>query len=313
LDFRSITDHNVVGGWEALNSPSVMPIIRGVEVTLDSGHFNVLGLTERPSWIEELTPISPEKRWTSAYSRVNELMRECAEAGLLVSINHPLLEPWAWLNMDTLLESVTCLEIWNDPTWPDNAVANPQAVALWTQWLNAGHRIAAIGGTDYHYPVTEEGDYDPRLSLPRTYVYADNLSADAILEGVRKRRAYVTMGPTLAFHASWDGLMLGIGDDLGGASGDVLFQARAEGAPAGATLRLCKDGEPVANQACVEGVTELRRVVRADPEEPAWFHCDVLDGEGRFLAISNPIFSGPVPEPQTLTYGENGFSGLTRR
>jgi hypothetical protein len=306
LDFLSITDHNVVGGWEALASPLPLPVIRGVEVTLASGHFNVLGLTERPSWIDELTPVSPERQWTADYPAVNELMQTCVEAGWLVSINHPLLEPWAWLNMDTLLERVVCLEIWNDPTWPDNATANPQAVALWTEWLNAGHRITAIGGTDYHYPVTEEGDYDPRLSLPRTYVYADSLSADAILEGVRKRRAYVTMGPTLAFHAEWEGTTRGIGDDLGAASGDVNFQTRMAG-DGDAVLQLCKNGKPVASQRAVEGVAELRHVVSADPEEPAWFHCHVLDGEGRFLAVSNPIFSGPVLEPQMLTYGESNF------
>ena len=118
-----------------------------------------------------------------------------------IEINHPLLTPWEWRDADTMLDHLDALEIWNDPTWPDNAWANPGAVDYWTRLLNAGYRITALDGA----VLAEERD----------------------------------------------------------AAGRAQVQWR--------------------NQ--------------IDPDEPAWFRCGALDADDRFLAVSNPIFTGPRQTP----------------
>ena len=107
-----------------------------------------------------------------------------------------------------MLDHLDALEIWNDPTWPDNAWANPGAVDYWTRLLNAGYRITALDGA----VLAEERD----------------------------------------------------------AAGRAQVQWR--------------------NQ--------------IDPDEPAWFRCDALDADDRFLAVSNPIFTGSRQTPCPRTFGE---------
>lgn len=157
-------------------------------------------------------------------------MRRTAGQGLLNSINHPLLHPWKWLDAQTDLRQVQCVEVWNDPSWADNATANPAAVALWTDWLNAGHRITAIGGSDFHRLRPAPGQTKPpeRLGLPRTWVYAEALSGAAILAALRQSRAYVSMGPQVSFRAQAGGKTVDIGAEIGKLDGEIEFAAAAQ-------------------------------------------------------------------------------------
>ncbi|MFQ5577974.1 MAG: hypothetical protein ACE5G8_13405 [Anaerolineae bacterium] len=41
-----------------------------------------------------------------------------------------------------------------------------------------------------------------------------------------------------------------------------------------------------------------------------WFRLDVRDAEGRILAVTNPIFTGPRLQPAPVTYGDF-VAGLT--
>ena len=214
LDFVSITDHNTVAAHAAIAS-SPLPIIRGLEMTLKIGHFNVFGVDDWPDWLDEMLPEKNKHRMEVDWQDANGMMARCKAEGWLISINHPLLPPWDWKHPDTQLGYLDAIEIWNDPTWSDNAWANPAAVDYWSRLLNDGYRITALGGTDYHYPETKPGSYKPRISLPRTTVYAENLSAAAILQAVRQRRAYVSMGDTkLTFAAHHKGQAYTIGADL---------------------------------------------------------------------------------------------------
>ena len=161
LDFVSITDHNTIAAHAVIAS-SPLPIIRGMEMTLKIGHFNVFGVDDWPGWLDEMLPDENKHRMEVDWQDANAMMARCKAEGWLVSINHPLLPPWDWKHPDTLLGYLDALEIWNDPTWPDNAWADPAAVDYWTRLLNDGYRITALGGTDYHYPETKPGAYKPR-------------------------------------------------------------------------------------------------------------------------------------------------------
>ena len=189
LDFLAITDHNTIDAFREVSQEPDLLIIPGLEVTLTEGHFNVFGISGWLDWMEPICVGQITTSLTGQFRTTTDLIRHIAATGLLTSMNHPLLKPWEWRDETTDLRFLNCLEIWNDPSWPDNVQANPRAVALWTDSLNAGYRLTGIGGSDYHRPAPRPGENKPaeRLGLPCTYVYASELSTPAILAGLRQR------------------------------------------------------------------------------------------------------------------------------
>jgi hypothetical protein len=305
LDFLTITDHNTLSAYPNFGPQDDLCIIPGIEVTYAAGHYNVFGVNQPAAWQEYVTNGPTVIRHGEANIDPDEVLAQSAHAGLLNSINHPLLPPWAWLLPETDLRDIHCLEIWNDPSWPDNRIGNPLAVEMWTRWLNAGHRITAIGGSDYHRPVNKAGDNKPpdRLGSPRTYVYAEELSGAAILAALRRRQAYVSMGPRVEFSALHNGISYRIGADMGMQSGTVELTGQVTSCGRG-VARLLSNGKIVQEILLNDEPAILTAGVELDPATPAWFRFDVLDGNGLMLAITNPIFAGPTPTPTLNTYGD---------
>lgn len=306
MDFLTITDHNTLAAYPHFGTPDDLCIIPGLEVTYAAGHYNVFGLAQPAPWQQHVTQGPIVINHAEAQLDPDELLAQSTAAGLLNSINHPLLPPWAWLMPETDLRDIHCLEIWNDPSWPDNRVGNPLAVELWTRWLNAGHRITAIGGSDFHRPVNKPGTRKPpdRLGLPRTFVYANELSGAAILDGLRRRQVYVSMGARVEFRAQHNGNMYPIGADLGAQSGVVELLGEVASTGRSGVARLIHNGD-ILTEVLLDGdAATLRATVELDPSTPAWFRLDVLDGNGLMLAITNPIFAGPAPAPSLNTYGD---------
>lgn len=306
LDFFAITDHNAIGAYGEFGQAGLL-VIPGVEATYKRGHWNIFGLTEDGEWLRQICrPLSDAPRADDPYPTVNDLLRQTASLGLLNSINHPLLAPWAWEFPETDLRYVHCLEIWNDPSWPDNERDNPRALILWTRMLNAGWRLTALGGSDYHRPHPPAGQNKPdeRLGVPSTYVYAENLSGAAILAAVRARRAYVSMGPRLAFTARLDGVTYDLGADLGEVSGELILSAAVTDCAVPARAQLVRNGEPLAEAEVKSGNAALSVTLSTHAGERAWFRFDVYDHSGRMLGVTNPIFIGPPAQPAPATFGE---------
>jgi hypothetical protein len=306
LDFFAITDHNTIGAYTEFGEVTDIVIIPGLEVTLEIGHYNVFGIEGGLDWLPDVCVWpAPVPYQAGRYKTPSELMRRTAGQGLLNSINHPLLPPWDWLDAETDLRYVHCLEIWNDPSWPDNVRGNPRAVALWTQWLNQGYRITAIGGSDYHRPYPKPGENKPaeRLGLPSTFVYAEELSGAAILAGIRERRAYVSMGPLVTFQAISEGDVHDIGADLGNLAGDIQFRGTVSHKTP-VRVQVLKNGDVVTTEDFKAGSGELSYEDASTGGEPAWYRLDVLDHRGHILAVTNPIFAGPQKKPSVRTYGD---------
>ena len=309
LDFFAITDHNTIGAYPNFGTEPGILIVPGIEVTYRAGHFNVFGIASDEEWlvnVQALEGYRAEFKDGEQFADVNALLGETRRLGLLNSINHPWLEPWAWEFAHADLGLVDCLEIWNDPSWPDNRLANPRAVALWTAALNAGYRIAAIGGSDYHRPEPEPGQQKPpeRLGQPSTYVLAEELSGQAVLDGVRKRRAYVSVGPNVAFNGFWGDESLEIGDEHAGYSGGLTLCATVSACEAAGKAQIVRDGEPIAEQAIGPRDTVVACRADIDPAQPSWFRLDVTSADGSLLAVTNPIFIGAWPAPQMKTFYE---------
>lgn len=311
LHFFSMTDHNNTYSHEKFPPHEDMLILPGIEVTLAYGHFNVFGLADgpEPEWMNSLPKTFEDYEAHMESGRTQytstQLMEITAASGLYNSINHPLLHPWAWLDHETDLRHVHFLEIWNDPSWPDNDQMNPAAVEMWTRWLNDGHRHTAIGGSDFHTPFpSETPDGHPvgrhHLSKPTTYVYAEALSGRAILDGLLQRHAYMTMEPEITFTASADNKTYIIGDEITTANGRVAFQSTVTG-NGRLTLQLISNGDILIQSTREDSVSlEYETPILSN----AWFRIDVRNTDNQLIAVTNPIFYRPPQTPRSFRYGD---------
>ncbi|MBK5107616.1 MAG: CehA/McbA family metallohydrolase, partial [Anaerolineales bacterium] len=280
-----------IRGLQGLEPNLNFPVIPGIEITLDKGHFNVFGIGESHQWVEDIGISTEEVPLPPRYTTVNQLLERTAQAGLLNSINHPLLHPWSWRYPGTDLSFIHCVELWNDLYWPGNVYANPKTVNLWTKWLNAGYQVTAIGGSDYHYlPKPDQQLYGERLNQPTTHVYAEQLSAPAILEGLRRRRVYVSKGPKLEFQAQVDGNIYYLGDDLGKQTGNLEIGIVINDGPERIIAQVVKNGEIISNEQIMVPDTTIEFSYQVESAEPAWYRVEVLDLNWELLTITNPIF-----------------------
>ena len=310
MDFFAITDHN---HWTFPEFDRTdVTVIAGVEVTMEYGHFNVFsedGL--EPEWMAQLPRPWALRDDSTPPGASEELLAAVAASGLRASINHPMQFPWEWMDDATPLASLQYLEIWNDPTWPENKLANPAALDMWTRWLNAGSRVTALGGSDFHTPDTNErfdGRMVPghRVGVPCTYVLSEN-DPSSILEAIDQRRAYVTVGPVVTFEVTSGAEVFGVGADLGALDGPVHVEASAV-APEWLTMQL------VANGVVIDESTSQDRVGISHDVELAgsgWLRVDVRSRDGEFLAVTNPVYYGPCLDSEDLRFG--GFVGETAR
>jgi hypothetical protein len=304
LDFFAITDHNAIGSYTEFGDPEVL-VIPGIEVTFEEGHWNVFGMEDWRDWMENICvghisiPLNPKDKSTT------DLMRRISEQGLLNSINHPLLKPWEWRDGKTDLKYVNCLEIWNDPLWPDNLQANPQAVEFWSACLNAGYRITAIGGSDFHFLPGDTSRFPgERPGLPTTYVWGQALSGEAILDSIRQHKVYVSLGPQVSFQALFNGRQFQIGSDLGAVSGEVELVAEVSGDSQAKQARLVKNGKLLVETKVEGGQGELHCHEKLEADGASWYRLDIIDSQGAYLAISNPIFAGTWNTPKPAAFGD---------
>ena len=184
LDFLAITDHNTVSHWVDVDrtqttSPDVL-LLHGREITTARGHFNVIG--ERRFTDFRLGPERPMK----------QLLTAVAKDAAFVSINHAWLssDEWCagcgWADRDPeTIGHVAGIEVLNGST-PTIAGALP-GWDLWAAFLNCGHHLVAVGGSDVHDPI----DARTGLGRPATVVWASSLSEDALVSGLKSGRVFV--------------------------------------------------------------------------------------------------------------------------
>ncbi|MFN8457044.1 MAG: CehA/McbA family metallohydrolase [Anaerolineae bacterium] len=306
LDFLAITDHNRVDILDKFEESPEILVIPGMEITLQNGHFNVFGIQGWLDWMENVCIGYLTIKLAGKYPTPTALMRRMVSQGLITSINHPLRTPYEWRDNATELQYVHCLEIWNKPDWPDTMHSNPQAVALWTRWLNEGYRVTAVGGSDHHVSKPRPGEHilTERLGWPRNYIYAQELSGAAILAALRQRRVFVTMGPQVTFQAEIGDTIFDIGAEVGEVSGLLKFKATISNSATSAYAQIIKNGKVMLKIPVKTGQASFFYTDEALPEHSDWYRLEVCDEEEQLLAITNPIFVGPRRNPERQTYGE---------
>ncbi|MFI7410684.1 CehA/McbA family metallohydrolase [Streptomyces sp. NPDC049627] len=288
LDFINTSEHNTHSShahWADVAGDDLL-LMLGEEVTTRNGHVVALG-TEPGTFIDW--------RYRARDNRFGRFARQIRKAGGLVVPAHPHAT-CVGCNWKFGFGEADAIEVWNGPYTPDDEVA----LADWDSTLVAAVRsnsrswIPAMGNSDAHR------DPDP-VGSPQTVVLADDLTREAIQEGIRAGRSYVaeSKNVSLTFTVSGGrGEQAGIGERLEvDRDTPVTVRLEASGAPR-CTVRFVTDQGvlftsaplPVAGSGVVEWRTtpsyaayvraELRHEAAAGPLP------------GALAAFTNPIFLG---------------------
>lgn len=268
LDFVTLSDHNTTSGLAEMASRATPELltIDGLELTTFYGHALALGRREWLDWITE--PMS--------------VLATRADAEGLFVIAHPRVQGdpvctgCRWEYLELMPGAARATEVWNRGTWSDS---NEEALALWYEWLNAGHRLVATAGTDAHGPAPEGS------AVGFNVVYAEALTEAAILKAVREGRSYLSSGPLfelVARSASGEEVMTGEVIDLPATL--ALDYAKV---PAGARVRHIANGQ-VSHQASLAGEGRFELPV---PAAARWCVLELRARDGTLLALTNPVFT----------------------
>ncbi|MDQ4074816.1 MAG: CehA/McbA family metallohydrolase [Chloroflexota bacterium] len=273
--FLAPTDHNATRPHyhfaEVAQAHPDHLLLAGVEVTSPYGHANIIG--QYPGhWFDF--------RIDGGDGRLPGIITEAHRQGAVVMLNHPFATctTCAWrFPMDEWSEA-DAIEVWNGAWTPDDRLA----VDWWDSLLKIGRRIHAYGGTDYH------GGDNPLV--PAIWVYANNLSQPAIMEGLRLGRTFLSEGPNgPKLYLTARGEVLPGGLITPGRDGTVPVAVRVvEGQ--GLLLRLVwATGED--KLSVKAGDVTLEYAVPVSPTRTAsYVRVELLYPDGRVAALTNPIY-----------------------
>ncbi|MFF4230993.1 CehA/McbA family metallohydrolase [Streptomyces sp. NPDC001820] len=286
LDFINSSEHNTHAAhraWEGQWGDDLL-VLTGEEVTTRNGHVVALG-TDPGTFIDW--------RYRARDNRFGHFAREIRRSGGLVVPAHPHAT-CIGCNWKFGFGEADAVEVWNGAYTPDDEVS----LQSWDNTLVAAVRSGkrwtpAMGNSDAHrHP-------DP-VGTPQTVVLADELSREAILDGIRAGRSYVaeSSAVSLSFAAAGGrGRHAGIGERLRVDADDpVTVRLEVSGAP-NCSARIVTDqgvlhtaALPASGTGTVEwGTTaSYAAYVRAEVR-----HAPVVPGlPGPLAAFTNPVFLG---------------------
>ncbi|MBW2404312.1 MAG: CehA/McbA family metallohydrolase [Deltaproteobacteria bacterium] len=180
LDFVMLSEHNTNSGLTLYGSlqpdfPELL-IVPGVEWTTYAGHANAIGALE---WVDFKVGV----RGVTVEGAVEAYQ----DQGALFSIDHPAVPgdnfcigcPWEYEVDPTTIDGLEVQGgIWD-------------AISYWEEMCAAGSHATALGGSDDHAAGQGSGVLYSPIGMPTTMVFADELSVEAIMEGVRSGRVVV--------------------------------------------------------------------------------------------------------------------------
>ncbi|WP_181138605.1 CehA/McbA family metallohydrolase [Streptomyces sp. Ru73] len=286
LDFLTTTEHNTTSShaaWEGLWGDDLL-ILTGEEITTRNGHVVAMG-TDPGVFVDW--------RYRARDNAFGKFARAVRRAGGLVIPAHPHAT-CIGCNWKFGLNEADAVEVWNGPYTPDDEVT----LAEWDNTLVAhaqgrGAWLPAVGHSDAHR--------DPDVvGLPQTVVLADDLSRQAIQEGIRAGRVWIAESAkvSLAFSVTGErGEHAGIGERLRvGRTSSVTARLEVSGAP-GCTVSFVTDqglrySEPLPDSG--SGTVSWRTT----PDNAAYIRAEVRHPAttpalpGPMAALTNPVFLG---------------------
>lgn len=295
LDFVMLSEHNTVSqlSWYAqlqADHPDVL-LIPGNEFTTYAGHANAIGTTQ---WLDHRIGVRG--------ATIEDAIADTHAQGGLFSINHPLVEVpnlcagcgWQYEVDPRTIDGV---EVLNSALF--------SGVAFWEELLDGGSHAAAIGGSDDHDGGAGSDIFYAPLGTPTTLVYADNLSVEAVLQGIRDGRTVVKFvgpdGPMIETELSGER----IGDTV--FADEATLRATVTGG-LGARLQVVRNGDVLAD-AEITADPFVHEVAVGAPAsgEDRYRHQVVQERNSQVLSLASHVF---LPEPGPAAQGLGALSAL---
>lgn len=192
LDFVELSEHNTTSQLDFFadvqsKHPDIL-LLPGVEFTTYAGHANGIGAT---AWVDH------------KIGQPGVTIQAAADAfhagGALFSINHPLFDlgnlciGCSWRH-ELAAPNVDAVEL---ATAGTGDLFGAGTLKFWDDLCATGRHVAAVGGSDDHTAGEDIGNFGAPVGTPTTYVYATELSAKGIVDGIRRGRTVVKYhGPT---------------------------------------------------------------------------------------------------------------------
>jgi hypothetical protein len=182
----------------------------------------------------------------------------CREREGVVVIPH-FPHPYAEVVADIVLGKVDAVE----PRDFFGPTLNTFALGEWYRFLNLGHRVAAVGGTDKMSAGMPVGGL-------RTYAHLgdEEFSFASWARAVRAGRTFTTSGPLIGLEVEGQGL----GDSVHLPSGGGTLEAHAwvRSAHLFHVLQVVVNGEVVAEEKAESGTREARLNARLEVSRSSW-------------------------------------------
>ncbi|AOP51275.1 histidinol phosphatase [Streptomyces lydicus] len=279
LDFLATTEHGSAaepGAWGHLAADDFL-IVLGEEVTTKTGHWLALG-------------ISPGQVVDGDHGVRDGLIDHCLDqvhrvGGLCVAA-HPHA-PYPSGAFMYSFQGFDVVEVWNglwtsDRPWNAD---NEAALAEWGRSLAADLRTGAwrpaMGNSDTHL----EG----QIGIPHTVVFAEELSTEAILAGIRSGRSWIAESAAVevSFTAHVESRIAGVGERLATHGAQVEVRAAVRGVPAATVSFHTERGKAhrVALPGDGTGVVQWHTTA----EDSAFVRIEVRHPDGTVAALTNPI------------------------
>jgi predicted metal-dependent phosphoesterase TrpH len=280
FDFFAVTDHNTnrahYDSAEAVPDHPKELILYGEEVTHPLMHANVIGC--RPgSWFD--MRIAPNEH------HLPEVIARAHQDGAFFSVNHP----FSWGNKDWRIppeewKDGDGVEVWNGG-W---RAASQTALDHWDALLQTGRHLVAVSGSDTHGGGVTRS--------PAVHVYAQNLSRDAIMDGLRKGHVFISensKGPGLYLSVSGKSALPG--DTICWPAGDPLPVGVRIIGGSGMTLRLVWPGGEMKLPVERQMVAIRRDIALSSSQSANYIRAELIKPDGKMAALTNPIYVSGQP------------------
>ncbi len=266
LDFVELSDHNTVSQLDFIGDAQSrfadLLFIPGVELTTYAGHANGIGATK---YVDHRFGIDGQTFDAAAKAIANQ--------GAVLSINHPMLDlgttciGCAW-KQKSPKDQLGAVEIGTGGWNVTGLLFTRQAIAFWTRLVHQGLHVAPVGGSDDHSAGKAMDSLASPIGNPTTMVFASELSAAAIVEGVRQGRTVVKLqGPADPMVELSAGFAR-IGDTLKADTGTL--EAKVTGGK-GQQLKILRNGEVVQTVAVdADPFTATQSLTAPATGEDAW-------------------------------------------
>ena len=188
------SDHNRYVYHEELNDPNFLALgafevdMSGTEPSglFKTCHMNGIAADPRKA-------VMPPRDNRYDWDAVRAAARRMAEAGFLVTLNHP-----GWSGMDSkeiqaLDEGLFAMEVYNHTC--EVHCCNGRTGLHYDQYLKAGRRAFCVATDDNHHPFTPGGIND--MCGGFTMIKAESLTYEAVIQALQRGDFYASFGPEI--------------------------------------------------------------------------------------------------------------------